>query len=766
MRRAILVCLLAASLLSPPPAHAERTRFWRQSDYADFEKGTADGVAIRSDGKLIPAPRFAQFSDPNLAYLWALRVDSQGRLYAAGGSNAKVVRMDESGKATTVFESAELAAQAIALDAQDNLYVGTSPDGKVYKVAPQGQRSVLFEPKTKYIWALVIDAQGNLFVGTGDKGEVFVVSKEGQGELFYKSEERHARSLAFDSKGNLLIGTEPNGLIVRVDVQRNPHTSPKAGAAFVIYETDRKEVTSLLTGPSGDIFVASVGEKPRTTSTPTPPMVVEGGAGVGAVSLAVAATGQHPPVAQQPQIQQPMVMPPFPALSGGSEVYRIAPNGSPETLWESRDDLVYSLGFSPAGKLLLGTGNHGTVIELDGDNIFTSLAKTASTQVTSLATGPRGTVYLATANPGKVFTLGPDYAEKGSFESQTFDAKIFSQWGRLTWWGERGPGKARIEFYVRSGNTSNPEKNWSAWAGPYSDPAGETAACPPARFAQWKAVFLRPSAGDAPAVSWVSLAYQPKNVAPAIDSIVVQNPGVRAQGISIPSPIPGGAQPVPLRMPQSLASPPNIPLNLPDLHQKGRPEIPPQGMAQRGYQTVLWSARDDNDDDLIFTLYYRGEGEKEWKLLKDKIDQHFYSWDTTTMPDGAYYLKLVASDAPSNPPDEALSTERESDRFEVDNTPPTIGDLRAETSDAQASVRFAARDSSSAIARAEYSLDAGDWELVFPVGRLTDSRSEDYRLALKDLAPGEHTLAVRVSDRFDNSTTAKVTFTIARQKSR
>ncbi len=48
-----------------------------ESDSDEFEKGTAKGVAIRSDGKLMPAPRFTSFSDPNLAYLWALRARFQ-----------------------------------------------------------------------------------------------------------------------------------------------------------------------------------------------------------------------------------------------------------------------------------------------------------------------------------------------------------------------------------------------------------------------------------------------------------------------------------------------------------------------------------------------------------------------------------------------------------------------------------------------------------------------------------------------------------------
>ena len=173
------------------------------------------------------------------------------------------------GKSTTVFESSELMAQTIAFDSKNNLYVGTSPDGKVYRVTPDGTKSVFFEPKTKYIWALAVDSQGALFVATGDTGEVFVVTPDGKGQLFYQSKERHARSLAFDSKGNLLIGTEPDGLILRVKIVRtNAGSFPAAAEPFVMYETNKAEVTSLISDAGGNIYASSIGEKVRTPAAP------------------------------------------------------------------------------------------------------------------------------------------------------------------------------------------------------------------------------------------------------------------------------------------------------------------------------------------------------------------------------------------------------------------------------------------------------------------------------------------------------------------
>lgn len=756
-----LAAALVVGLILPVGVRAEHTRNWCESQYAEFDRGTPKGVALSSDGKLTPAPSFSAYADPDLAYLWDLRLDSRGRLYAAGGSSAKVLRFDDSAKPTTVFESSELAAQTIAFDAHDNLYVATSPDGKVYRVTPDGTKSVFFEPKTKYIWALAVDAQGAVFVATGDKGEVFVVNPDGKGRLFYQGDEIHARSLAFDHQGNLLIGTDPDGLILRVEIKRkDAQTLPEAGAAYVIYETSKKEVTSLLCDAEGNIYAASIGDKPREPGLPQPVPVISPAqqqAAVMAAQANAAAQAQRPAQTMQPTITFPY----FPGAGGGSEVVKISPDGSPETLWTSREDLVFSMGLASDGKLLLGTGNKGAVIKLDGDRVFSKIASTASAQVMSLAAGRDGKTFVATANPGKIFLMGPGPAASGSFESDAFDARIFSRWGRISWWGQNGAADGKVEMYVRSGNTSNPDNNWSAWAGPYKNGAGEAVSCPGARFAQWKAVFVETDHGAAPDISWVSLGYLPKNVAPEIDDIVVEDPGVRAQGYPGQESGPGNQTPVQLRMPQQAGVASGfqgMQQNMENTARQSKMQVPPQGFKDRGYQSVLWSAHDDNDDDLIFSIYYRGESEEKWRLLKDKITERYFSWDTQTMPDGAYYLKIVASDLPSNPADQALTTEHESDRFEVANTPPRIENLRADAKREAATIRFDAASPSRNLGRTQYSVDAGDWQIVFPVGQLSDAPKETYQIELTGLAPGEHTVAVQIADDFGNTAAAKVTF--------
>jgi len=753
-----LVISVATVLLAAGPVLAEHTHWWRQSSFEDFDKGTAKGVALRSDGKLFLAPRFAEFADANLAYLLALRADSKGNLYAAGGANAKVLRLDASGKATTVFESSELAAQTLAVDAAGNLFVGTSPDGKVYKVTPAGQSSVFFDPKTKYIWDLAVDKDGTVYVATGDTGKIFSVAPDGKGQVFYSGEETHIRTLTLDASGNVLAGTEPSGLVLRISKTANPRS------AFVLYETAKKEITALMQDAGGNLYVAAAGEKtPVTPGLPRAPAAEPATTGNFNLTIGGAAI----------PFQQTQGIPfaPIPTVTSSS-VYRIASDGSPEELWSSRDDLVYALGLRPNGKLLLGTGNQGAVLELEGNHIFSRLLKTASGQVTSMASGPGGKLFLAAANPGKIFALGPDNEPEGSYESQPFDAHLFTRWGRLQWWGQSSPATksgtgARIEFYARSGNTSDPGKNWSPWVGPYSNAAGDKIESPSARFVQWKMVLHGAAGGAAPELDWVSVAYLPKNVAPEVTGIAIQNPGVRVQGISIPGAGQGSQTQVQVRMPQPQAPTSSFSsafaaaavANVGASPNSMRFDAVPQGFVQKSYQSVVWTADDPNDDQLEFSIYFRGENETTWKLLKDKLDTRYYSWDTTMMPDGAYYLKIVASDAPANPAGEGLTSERESDRFEVDNTPPAIVQLTAEYASGAAAVRvrFQASDPASSIARAQYSLDAEDWSLVFPAGGLSDSSRENYDFQLPKVTPGEHTVTIRVYDQFENVTSAKAT---------
>jgi sugar lactone lactonase YvrE len=713
-------------------AVAEGTRTWEQSKFDELTKGTANGIALRSEGGLELAPAFKALATTPSTYIWSIASDSAGNIYAAAGSPARVYRITPNGQIATIFEPQELQVQSLVVDKNGIVYAATAPDGKVYRLeeakgAKAGAKSSwsatpYFDPGSKYIWDMVLDNAGVLYVATGDHGEIYKVSTNGQHSLFFKSDEVHIRVLALDPKGNLIAGSDGSGLVYRI--------APN-GEAFVLYSAPKKEITALAIDSAGNIYAAAAGEKHAGAATP----------GMG---ITVAPAQNPPPPGGNIAVTPAPTAPSFPApgsgATGGSEIYRIAPDGAPSRLWTSHEDLVYALGFDQKGRLLAGTGNRGHIFAINGVDDFTDLIKASATQITAFAAAPGGGLYASSSNLGKIFVLGPGLESEGTYESDVFDARIFSLWGRMS---IRSVGNSNVEFYARSGNVDNPDRNWSRWT--RVDPAaGAELKIPAARFVQWKSVLR--AGNPAPRVDDVVLNYLPKNVAPEIDEIVVQ-PGYHYQPI-----------------PRVSGSEPTTP---------GQPRFDPQPPAVRDRDSIgiRWQVHDDNDDQLVFTVYYRGDGESRWLLLKDNLTDRYYSFDASLLPDGGYTVKVIVSDAPSHSPGEALYAERVSSRFEVDNTAPVIDKLTAALDakqiGTQIHVRFRASDSFSAIKRAEYSIDGGDWQFVEPIGHLSDSKTEDYdfRVAVPKAEPvpppmaestaSDHVVVVRAYDRFDNLATAK-----------
>lgn len=733
--------LLFAIASQSRPAVAQGTRTWEQSKFDDLSKGIATGVAIRSAGGLELAPSFKLLYATPSTYIWAVAADDSGNVYAATGSPARVYRITPDGESSIIFEPQELQVQALRVGPGGVIYAATAPDGKVYKIEHKGEKSEkktaeksadnarknskpaldpswssleYFAPGTKYIWDLALDKSGNLYIATGDHGEIYKVTPKGEHSVFFKSDETHIRALAVDAQGNLIAGTDGSGLVYRI--------SP-SGEGFVLYSAPKKEITALALDREGNIYAAGVGEK-------------RGGAGIASAPSMLMNIQPNPtPVVTPPtgtvtMIPAPAAVPigSFPVVtgtSGGSDVYRIAADGSPTRLWSSHDDIVYALAFDSQNKLLAGTGNRGHIFAIEGPDDFSDLLKAPVSQVTGFAEASSGALYAATSNLGKIFVLGPGPENEGSYESDVFDAKIFSRWGRAEF---RGTGN--VDLLARSGNVDNPDRNWSAWKAIDLNKGAEMDV-PAARYAQWKAVLR--AGNTKPTVDSVTLNYLSRNVAPEIEDVSVQS-GVRYQplpkstGLNLGADVSGSSG--------------------------ARFDSPVPSTHDRDAIGVKWNAHDDNDDQLVYSVYYRGDGETRWLLLKDNIADKAYSFDASLLPDGGYTIKVVASDAPSHSPGDALTASRESGRFEVDTTPPRIENLAASVEGLQIRIRFRAEDGFSDIKHAEYSVDAGDWRYVEPVGQLSDAKVEDYdfKVALESAkdAASEHVVVVRVYDKYDN----------------
>jgi sugar lactone lactonase YvrE len=719
----VLLCATSACL------YAGQTRTWTQDDYADFQKGVIKNLSLRSDGVITLAPRSKEFYDSSAMYLWGLARDSKGNLYAGGGTGAKLYRIGADGKGKVLAELDALEIHAIAVDSKDRVYAATAPDGKVYRVNANGKADVFYDPKSKYIWALACDRQDNLYVATGDPGEIHKVTPDGSGKVFFRSEETHVRSLALDSNGNVIAGTAPGGLVLRV--------SP-AGEGFVLYQMSKPEVTAVAIAPDGSIYAAAAGSReaglppaPAPAPAPLPSQLTLGSGGIQVVQRQAAPA---------PALRSAPVM-----VTGGSEVYRISADGDPRRMWTNSQDLVYAIAFDHSGRALLGSGNRGNIYRIESPTTYTALLTVPATQVTAFQSGPDGRIYAAAGNVGKIYEIDSTPEAQGTIESDPFDAHLFTRWGRLSF--EAKPNGGQISITTRSGNLDQPQKNWSSWSAAISDPQGARVTSPPARFLQWKAT-LTASAGVSPELESVDVSYLPKNVEPTIERIEITPPNYKfppATSVSASSTLNLNALSPNRQTAHSDSNP------AAEISSTNTPSL----SYAKGWIGARWVAGDPNGDSLAYSVEIRGIHETQWKPLKDKLPEKYYSWDSTAFPDGQYVLRIIASDAPSNPPDEALSSHLDSEPFLIDNTPPKITNLTATRNGAKLDVRWHAADALSNLNRAEYSLDGGDWTIAAPAGGISDSHELDYTLTL-DAAPGEHTLAVRVEDAYDNQSVEKV----------
>ena len=187
----------------------------------------------------------------------------------------------------------------------------------------------------------------------------------------------------------------------------------------------------------------------------------------------------------------------------------------------------------------------------------------------------------------------------------------------------------------------------------------------------------------------------------------------------------------------------------------------PPAIAPGRIQTITWDASDPNNDPLIFTLYYRQGPSAPWIKLKDRLKDNSYEWDTRGVADGRYQVKVVASDAAANPTGQGKTANRVSDTIIVNNTAPTVGDLKSTVKGATATVKLRAVSSNGTIAAVDYSVDSSqDWQAATPSDTMFDSPEAAATLTAVKLSPGEHEIAIRVTDNRGNQAFANVFVTI------
>jgi len=734
----IFVLVVSTTLAAAAPT------FWTVSSQADFLKGDVEDLSIDSDGRMFLGPTAAQLAETPAPFLWTLVAGANGDLWAGTGNEGQVLRIAKDGKVSTFFDSNELEVHALAPAPGGGLYVGTSPDGRIYQVAADGKASVFFDPDDKYIWAMVVGGDGSVYAATGEKGVIYKITPDGKGTVFYKTNTTNVVALAIDAQGNLIAGTESPGRIFRIDRQ---------GKAFVLLDSPFKEIHALKMAPDGAIYATAFSgapggeDRPAERLAPPPdttrPSVPSVSAEITGITILDTSPG----------------LPTAPASSRDSRgnrapkgaIYRIQPDGLWDTVWEATDDWPFDLLVEKDGGLLVGTGKEGKLFRITGEPArATLLVRAEARQITSLLRDSSGRVLAATSNPGKVFALGSERAKHGTYDSDVRDAGTVARWGVIRWRASAAAGE--IEIYSRSGNTATPDETWSAWSKAYTVAQGEPMVSPNARYLQWRAVLKSTQAnGTGPVLTSVTAAYLPRNLRPVISSITVHPPGAVFQRpfstgeLEIAGFEDNTSDGRPPTGPQSATSAtPATALASPALGRR---------IYQKGLQTIVWKADDENDDRLQYDVFYRREGETAWKPLKRGLWDPIFVWDTTSVPDGTYYVKIAASDAPANSPATALVGELESVSFDIDNTAPHIEVQSAVKTDSKATIKFVVRDEQSAVQRVEYSLDASRWRVAFPVDGIADSRREEFEVTL-DETDSARGVIIRATDAMNNVATA------------
>ena len=755
---------LAFVCFLPGPAKGASTQIWEISEYKDFIGGKFEGISLRHDGRLVPAPRLETVFSSEQPIVWCAATSRDGSIYLGTGHQGHVYRVDARGKSKLFWKAPEVEVFAIAVAPDGVVYAGTSPHGKVYRFSKDGESEVLFDPEETYIWSLVFAGQGNgavglggaaaLFVGTGDQGKIYRVDSGGKGEVYYETGQRHVVSMAIDREGLLLAGTDPNGILYRVE---------RKGKAFALYDSDLPEIRGLEVGPEGEIYAAAMGggASQITQSVPATAFSTTTSVSPG-VTLSVS-PGSAPDLgkpktdpAKGQAIPQGTVTIVQPVISyAGMEkaaLLRVGSDLSVRKLWTSKQENLLALRRTDFDDLalLFATDHRGRIYGLNDEREVTLVADVDQEQVTQLIAAGPGLI-LTTAHSGKLFRLDRGRAARGVYQSPIHDAKSVSRWGRLSW-REGGRDGASTEFHTRSGNSARPDSTWSEWAEPQQVQQGPWTSAriesPPARYVQWRAT-LNGSNQASPELHGVRVTYLPQNQAPVIDSITFSTAAPTGGSGSTTAASGTGT---------NASSTSAFSITVTDTGEvtasdsSGTKAKTIRG-GSREVLKIHWQAYDPDGDELTAAVAFRGEGETAWKTIKKDLKDKELGVDSDALADGTYRFRVRVSDSRANPPDQALVTRRVSEPVVIDHTPPLVRVLSRE---GRATVRFEAEDQASMLQQADYSIDAGPWVPVRADDGIVDSLQEAFSITIDNLKEGEHLITLRVRDRAGNAGLGKV----------
>jgi len=737
---------LLAVVLSAAGALAVTSKVTRHVSSKDLLAGETDGVIVTSRGT-IQLGRAAKVLATEFDGVWSVNsiVVSGGTIFLGTSPNGDIYKysLDKltkiyplepdkaAEKAQTKSESqagadanesgeivnadARFANQHVftmAVDVAGRLLVGISGDHCRLCRYEGGKMETVFEPnEARYIFDIETDNIGNIYLGTGPEGRVYALDPSGKvAQLIYDSPDKNILAVAAGKDGYIYAGSDTRGLIYKIN--------PRNKTATVVYDSDEPEISALLVADSAP------GEGGMLYATATAANVVEseqrfaaqqatsgrpeakGGegrsstGGEGTITLKIAnsnaPSGARPP---QPPQRPPARPPQKPGTA--SYVYRINKQGYVSEVFSEPSVFLCLAGQD--GKILVGSGNNAQlyVVDPEAERQAVVYEDDKAAQIASLAVSEQD-VYIGTANPARLVLLSSGHASEGTYLSDLIDAGQPAKWGKLQIDADV-PRGCRILVASRSGNVKDVnDPTFSEWTELVEVTEPVQLRCPVGRFCQYKLVLETKEAQKTPVIREVAVASTVPNLAPKIESVDV-----------------------------SRLTTPN----------------------KEGSFKISYKAEDENEDKLVYKLYFRRLGRTTWIEMKDEVEAENFEWDSKTVEDGRYEIRVVVDDARSNTPATKLAGSRISDPVVVDNTGPTIRKYAIEKSGKAAVVKVQVTDELSVISALDYTIDSnGEWKGAVPDDFVFDTTEESFTIVTEDLEPGEHVIALRIRDDVENVT--------------
>lgn len=741
--------LLASQIL------AVGTKITRQSTSADLLEGKRQGVVIGSRGT-IQLGRAAEVLADKFEDVWSVNsiVAANGTIYLGTSPNGGIYKYSL-GKLTKIYplkaepSSSTISSEpnkpdkpqaaetpddpnkpkdpnaepvkadkylsnqhvfAMSTDIAGRLLAGISGDKCKLCRFEADKDETIFEPNDAgYIFAITTDGAGNIYLGTGPQGKIYRLNPSGkEPQLIYDSTEKNILSLVIGPDNLIYAGTDGRGLIYKID--------PQTKKASVLYDSEQPEVTALLfaampSAESSNLYAAATTANIAQTDaqlTAQPPMAgrpepsaktekTKAG-GESGLKLNIANTKKTPsekPAAPQPPVRRGAKAEKASLLLGISRDGYVT-----EVFGESA---VFFCLAQEQKQLIIGTGNDARLLTVDPASEQQAIIyeDQQASQITAIAVGGQD-LYVGTANPAKLIKLSPGFASEGTYTSNLIDADQPARWGKFQIEADIPQG-CKVMLACRSGNVKDVnDPSFSDWTEPTEIIGPVELGCPLGRFCQYKLILGSLDGQKSPLIREVALSSTIPNLAPKVESV--------------------------------------------DISRNQAP-------GKTGLSKITYKAKDDNNDKLTYKIDFRKIGRPDWIEIEDELEADNFEWDTKTVEDGRYEIRVVASDEKSNSPATKLTGSRISEPVVVDNTGPVIKKYTIESSTKAVILKMQIVDEISAIGELNYTVDSNaKWKGAVPDDLVCDTTEENFTLVIEKLEPGQHVVAVRVSDDLGNTT--------------